>query len=78
MLVRRGVFLHAALRRTRVTESEVRAAVRAAGVSDLETVEAVVLEADGSFSVLPHGSATTGSSLSDVRAPAIGDTSHAA
>jgi uncharacterized membrane protein YcaP (DUF421 family) len=53
MLLHRGEFLHAGLRSARVTEDEVRAAVRASGVVDLGGVEAVVLETDGSFSVLP-------------------------
>jgi uncharacterized membrane protein YcaP (DUF421 family) len=50
MLLYRGEFLSGALRHVRVTEDEVRAAVRAAGLRDLEAVEAVVLETDGSFS----------------------------
>ncbi len=74
MLLRRGAVLPAALRRARVTEDEVRAAVRAAGVSDLETVEAVVLETDGSFSVVRDGGVTGASSLADVRSPAAGET----
>ncbi len=52
LLVHRGVFLGAALRKMRVNESELRAAVRSAGVLDLEEAEAVVLETDGSFSVI--------------------------
>jgi uncharacterized membrane protein YcaP (DUF421 family) len=47
MLLYRGQVLSAALRRARVTEDEVRAAVRAAGLASLSDVEAVVLETDG-------------------------------
>lgn len=47
-----GRFLGEALRKERVTEEEVLAAVRAQGTADLSAVEAVVLETDGSFSVL--------------------------
>ncbi len=47
-----GRFLEAALRRERVTREEVLAAVRAAGHGELAAVAAVVLETDGSFSVV--------------------------
>jgi uncharacterized membrane protein YcaP (DUF421 family) len=60
LLVRRGLMLADAMRRERITEGEVLAAVRSAGVRDVESVEAVVLETDGSLSVLPqsNGSGT--------------------
>lgn len=48
----RGTFLPSALRITRVTEDEVMAAVRSAGFEIVKEVEAVVLETDGSFSVV--------------------------
>jgi uncharacterized membrane protein YcaP (DUF421 family) len=57
LLVLRGEPLREALRRERVTEAEVHAAVRAAGMDTLEDAEAVVLETDGSFSVV-RGSGT--------------------
>jgi uncharacterized membrane protein YcaP (DUF421 family) len=47
-----GRFLPEALRRERVTEDEVLAAMRSQGVSDLDRVKAVVLETDGSLSVV--------------------------
>ena len=49
MLLYEGQFLHAAMRRERVTEAEVLAAVRSQGIASLDEVEAVVLETDGSF-----------------------------
>jgi uncharacterized membrane protein YcaP (DUF421 family) len=52
LLFYRGDFLHAALRAERVTQEEIRAAVRAEGHSSMERVGAVVLETDASFSVL--------------------------
>ncbi len=52
LLLYRGAFLPQALRRERVTEGEVRAAVRGHGIASLDAVEAVVLETDGSFSVV--------------------------
>ncbi|WP_020157394.1 MULTISPECIES: DUF421 domain-containing protein [Methylobacter] len=47
-----GHFLHGALRRERVTEDEVRAAVRSQGMPSMESVAAVILETDGSLTVL--------------------------
>lgn len=55
MLLYRGQLLPEALRKARVTDAEVRAAVRAAGFGSLARVRAVVLETDGSFSVLEGG-----------------------
>ncbi|MEX2469485.1 MAG: YetF domain-containing protein [Pseudohongiellaceae bacterium] len=66
MLLHRGEFLAAALRQARVTEDEVRAAVRAAGVESLDKVQAVVLETDGSFSVVRPDAGGNGSSLTGV------------
>ncbi len=47
-------FLEEAMRRERVTRSEVEQAARADGHADLGGVGAVVLETDGSLSVLPR------------------------
>lgn len=47
-----GRMLHRALRRERVLEAELLAAVRSQGHAGLEKVRAVVLETDGSFSVV--------------------------
>jgi uncharacterized membrane protein YcaP (DUF421 family) len=62
LVLHRGEFLHRTLRRVRVLEDEVRAAVRSQGVARLEEVEAVVLETDGSFSVVsrPDGGRAAG------------------
>jgi uncharacterized membrane protein YcaP (DUF421 family) len=48
-----GAMIPAALRRARVTPDEILAAIRGAGYDDVDAVEAVVLETDGSFSVIP-------------------------
>ena len=58
LLLHRGEFLSAAMRRERVTRSEVKAAVRANGAGDLEGTRAVVLENDGSLSVIRETSGT--------------------
>lgn len=65
LLYYRGQLLGQALDDQRVTESEVYQAVRANGFADLDEVEAVVLESDGTFSVVSKG-AGTGSALADV------------
>jgi hypothetical protein len=44
--------LQQALKHERVTEEELRAAVRAAGAGRLEDLDAVVLETDGVFSAM--------------------------
>lgn len=41
-----------AMHRARVTEDEIRAAVREAGIPTLARVQAVVMETDGSISVV--------------------------
>ena len=69
MLLYGGQFLPAALLTSRVTEDEVRAAVRSEGVDSLERVLAVILETDGSFSVVLSGEGESGSSLVGVNGP---------
>lgn len=69
----RGEFVREALRRARVSEDEIRAAVRGAGRPALEENEAVVLETDGSFSIIAGGGGTGASSLTGVRRPGHAD-----
>lgn len=69
MLLYDGELLPAALRKARVTEDELRAAVRSAGACSLGTLHAVVLETDGSFSVVRPGEGGKGSSLAGVHGP---------
>lgn len=52
LLYFRGAFLPGMLAAQRVTEEEVLAAVRSQGIAKMSAVEAVVLETDGSFSVI--------------------------
>ncbi len=60
LLVHEGRLLKGAMRRERVTEDELLAALRSQGVAAVEEVEAVVLETDSGFSVVkrpdPDGS----------------------
>jgi uncharacterized membrane protein YcaP (DUF421 family) len=67
LLLRRGAFLHAALRAERVTEGEVRAALRSQGHASVAAIDAVILETDGSFSVIADAGASEHPTLSDVR-----------
>lgn len=52
LLYHRGHFLRSAMKKERITEEEIRQAVRTHGMAALEQAEAVVLETDGNFSVI--------------------------
>lgn len=62
-----GELLPDALRRARVTKAEVGAAVRSAGLASLGEAQAVVLETDGSFSVVRTSEKRGPSVLADVQ-----------
>ena len=61
-----GELRHDALRANRLTESEVRQAVRSTGTGDLSEVAAVVLETNGKLSVIPSSKLGNGSALDDI------------
>lgn len=74
LLLHQGKFVHDAMRRQRVAEADVRAAIRHQGVDRIEDVGAVVLEADGTFSVIRQlGSDAT--ALADI--PELGGSNEA-
>lgn len=52
LLVHRGQYLEATMRRQRISPEEIRSALRQAGHDDEARVQAVVLETDGSLSVV--------------------------
>ena len=52
VLYHRGAMIEAALKRERVTPEEIAAAARGSGYGELDEVETVLLETDGSFSVI--------------------------
>ncbi|OMQ13899.1 hypothetical protein A7K94_0220410, partial [Modestobacter sp. VKM Ac-2676] len=54
LLLHRGELRPDALRQQRMSEAEIRQAVRASGQGDLSTIAAVVLETDGTLSVVPE------------------------
>ncbi len=69
MVFHRGEFLRGAMHDTRMSEDEVLAAVRSQGVAALEDVEAVVVETDGTISVLRPPQSGAATALRDVENP---------
>ncbi|MCB1000295.1 MAG: DUF421 domain-containing protein [Ilumatobacteraceae bacterium] len=61
-----GVLREHALRQRRLSPEEVRQAVRASGIGGLELVAAVVLETDGTLSVIPVEQAGSRSALDEI------------
>jgi uncharacterized membrane protein YcaP (DUF421 family) len=67
LLLHRGRFLEGAMRAQRITREEVLAALRASGAAEVGEIAAVVLETDGSISVIPDaGAAGDGGTLANV------------
>ena len=69
LLLYKGQFRQKILKKERVAEGEVLAAVRNQGIGDIAQVDAVILETDGSFSVIKQ--LEDGSALKDVRGFAL-------
>ena len=67
LLAYQGRMLQKGLKQQRVAEDEVLAAIRATGLRGLGDVEAVVLETDGSISVVHQGSGAGVPSLNTVQ-----------
>jgi uncharacterized membrane protein YcaP (DUF421 family) len=63
LLLYRGQMLHSAMQQQRVTQDEVLSAVRGGGWADYEVVHAVVLETDGSLSVVASAPDASDSAL---------------
>ncbi len=72
LLLDKGEFLPEAMKRQRVGESEIRTAIRASGSAAIEEIEAVVLETDGSLSVVKKSSNDSRTALKDVPGKANG------
>jgi len=53
LLMHRGQYLYGAMKAERITREEILAAVRASGAADASPIAAVVLETDGTLSVIP-------------------------
>jgi uncharacterized membrane protein YcaP (DUF421 family) len=69
LLLSRGKFIPRALKKERITEEEVRGAIRAKGINRVEDVDAVILENDGSLSVAWEAKGPGRSSLVDATVP---------
>lgn len=67
LLLYQGQFQSSVMKRERVAKGEVLAAIRSSGIAAIEEVEAVVLETDGSFSVIPKFNSESTSALADVK-----------
>lgn len=67
LLFFQGNMLNGALRSQRVTAGEVKGAIRNQGIGQLSEVEAVILETDGSFSVIRRSSESVSSVLNGVK-----------
>ena len=74
LLLHRGRFLEDVMRRENINHEEIRKAVRTAGIADLEKVYAVILEIDGTFSVIP-AAGSVGSALTQVEGIPAGEKS---
>lgn len=66
LLFYKGHYLHDSMRAERIAIEEIRFAARAQGLSDMREVAAIVLETDGTFSVVPDLHADGAGSLEDV------------
>lgn len=66
LLVSHGRLLDDALRRSRVSAGEVRQAIRSSGNGGIESIAAVVLETDGTLSVIAGPSLGSGNALAEV------------
>ncbi|MCD2518367.1 DUF421 domain-containing protein [Massilia sp. G4R7] len=67
VLLREGRLCHEALKRVRITSDEVEGAVRRHGHGSLRDIDLVVLETDGSLSVIPASQAGDRSAYGKLR-----------
>jgi len=67
LLLYQGNMITETLKKERITQEDVLAAIRAQGISAVENVEAVVLETNGNFSVIEQNQGTSSSALIDVQ-----------
>jgi uncharacterized membrane protein YcaP (DUF421 family) len=69
LLLYRGNFRKEVMNSQRIGDGEVLAAVRIAGLPDRASAGAVILESDGSLSVIPGDALAKGAELSDLPLP---------
>lgn len=68
LLFHKGEFLQESMKQERVDEGELLQAIRSQGIGRLDQVEAVVLETDGTFSIVERVESGTPTVLSNVSA----------
>lgn len=66
LLLSDGEMRHDALKRSRLTESEIRQAIRGSGAGGVAGIKCVVLETNGKLSVIPADKYGDGSALVDI------------
>jgi len=66
LLLLKGEFIEGSLKRERVAKGEILAAIRLSGCSCVEDIDAVVLETDGSFSVMRNLDIARATALRDI------------
>jgi uncharacterized membrane protein YcaP (DUF421 family) len=69
LLLYQGAFLPDALQSSRITKEEILATLRNQGISDVEEVGAVVLETEGTLSVIKDVDSLESSVLENVKKP---------
>lgn len=67
LVLAHGEIVESALSATRLTRGEVMQAVRSSGQGGFDSIAAVVLEPDGSLSVIPRSALGDGHALAEVR-----------
>ncbi|MEL6855179.1 MAG: YetF domain-containing protein [Cyanobacteria bacterium J06607_13] len=67
LLLFKGEFIDKALKSERVAKGEVLAAIRLSSHSSIESIDAVILETEGSFSVIENVDLRSASAFRDVR-----------
>ena len=66
ILFENGEYKHESMRKERVPKAEILAAMRGQGFSSTKEVEAVVLETDGSFSIIEKSETDSRNTLADI------------
>ncbi|TZG32189.1 DUF421 domain-containing protein [Agrobacterium sp. B1(2019)] len=54
LLLSNGFYCHDTMKRQRITEDEVKSAIRSSGTDNVQAISAVVLESDGTLSVIQN------------------------
>jgi uncharacterized membrane protein YcaP (DUF421 family) len=67
LLLYKGKFMEEDMQRERITKEEILAAIRSQGIGNVHNVDAVVLETQGSLSVIPKTEDGSGSVLQNVK-----------